>query len=52
MTLARRFSAPIVPLHIRARNSWLFYALSQLSHELRDITLFHELLNKEDRLSS
>jgi len=50
VTLARKFAAPIVPMHIRSRNSWLFYALSQLSHELRDVTLFHELLNKEGRL--
>jgi putative hemolysin len=46
VTLARKFDAPIVPLHLRARNSALFYALSQVSHELRDVTLFHELLNK------
>lgn len=49
VTLARRFGAPILPLHIRARNSWAFYALSQISHELRDVTLFHELLNKRGR---
>jgi putative hemolysin len=46
VTIARKFGAPILPLHIRARNSALFYALSQVSRELRDITLFHELLNK------
>ena len=49
VTLARRFEAPILPVHIRARNSWLFYALSQVSAELRDVTLFHELLNKRGR---
>ena len=49
VTLARKFEAPILPLHIRARNSWQFYALSQVSHELRDVTLFHELLNKRGR---
>jgi putative hemolysin len=49
VTLARKFEASILPLHIRARNSWQFYALSQLSHELRDVTLFHELLNKRGR---
>ena len=49
VTLARKFDAPILPLHIRARNSWLFYALSQVSHELRDVTLFRELLNKGGR---
>ena len=46
VTVARRFGAPIVPLHIRGRNSALFYLLSLLSRELRDVTLFHELLNK------
>jgi putative hemolysin len=46
VTLARKFKAPILPIHIRARNSALFYGLSQVSHELRDVTLFHELLNK------
>lgn len=50
VSVARKFDAPIVPLHIRSRNSWMFYALSQLSHELRDVTLFHELLNKRGRL--
>jgi putative hemolysin len=50
VTVARKFDALILPLHIRSRNSWLFYALSQLSHELRDVTLFHELLNKRGRL--
>ncbi|HEX6015928.1 MAG TPA: 1-acyl-sn-glycerol-3-phosphate acyltransferase [Geminicoccaceae bacterium] len=49
VTIARKFEAPILPLHIRARNSWQFYALSQVSHELRDVTLFHELLNKRGR---
>ena len=46
ISLARRFRAPILPLHLRARNSALFYALSQVSTELRDVTLFHELLDK------
>jgi putative hemolysin len=46
VTVARRFGAPIVPLHIRGRNSWLFYVLSLISRELRDVTLFHEILNK------
>lgn len=46
LNLARRFDAPLLPLTIRARNSALFYAFSQVSSELRDITLFNELLNK------
>lgn len=47
--LARRFGVPIVPMRIEARNSVLFYLLSQLGRELRDITLFHELVNKRGR---
>lgn len=48
--LARRFGVPIVPMRIEARNSVLFYLLSQLGRELRDITLFHELVNKRGQL--
>lgn len=45
--LARKYGAPVVPLKIRARNSWLYYFFSRVNGELRDITLFHELLNKK-----
>jgi len=44
--LARKQGAPILPLNLDAWNSWLFYFFSELNGELRDITLFHELLNK------
>ncbi len=47
--LARRFDVPIVPMRILARNSALFYIFSQLGRELRDITLFHELIDKRRR---
>lgn len=46
-TLARRFSLPVIPVHIRARNSVLFYLLDAIHPTLRDITLFHETLNKD-----
>ena len=49
VSLARRYDLPIVPLTISARNSGLFYLLSRLSNELRDMTVFHELLNKRGR---
>ncbi len=45
-TLARRHRLPIVPINIRARNSALFYLFDALHPTLRDITLFHETLNK------
>ncbi len=46
LSLARKHRAPIAPIGVSARNSRLYYALSQMSGELRDITLFNELLNK------
>jgi putative hemolysin len=44
---ARKYECPVVPVHIRARNSWLYYWFRSLNQELRDITLFNELLNKK-----
>lgn len=49
VSLARRHGVPIVPMHIAARNSPLFYFFSRISEQLRDITLFHEVLNKRGR---
>ncbi len=46
---ARKYDCPIVPAHIEARNSWLYYWFWKLNTELRDITLFHELLNKKGK---
>ena len=44
--LARKQNAPILPLNLDAWNSRLYYLFCKLNGELRDITLFHELLNK------
>ncbi len=44
--LARKFDLPVIPLNIRARNSSLFYLFDLIHPTLRDITLFHETLNK------
>ncbi len=44
--MARKFRLPVVPLHITARNSALFYLFDRIHPTLRDITLFHEVLNK------
>ncbi|GAA0870771.1 GNAT family N-acetyltransferase [Brevundimonas basaltis] len=46
-SLARKYNAPIVPVHVAGPNSRLFHAFDRVSPELRDITLFHELLNKK-----
>ena len=45
--IARKFGLPVVPCHIRARNSAMFYAFDAIHPSLRDITLFHETLNKD-----
>lgn len=46
---ARKYDCPVVPVHIEARNSWLYYWFWKINSELRDITLFHELLNKKGK---
>ena len=46
---ARKYDCAIVPAHIEARNSALYYWFWNLNTELRDITLFHELLNKKGK---
>lgn len=46
VSLARKHKAPVQPLNLQASNSRLYYFFSKLNGELRDITLFHELLNK------
>ncbi len=45
--IARKFNLPVIPVNIRARNSALFYLFDLIHPTLRDITLFHETLNKD-----
>ncbi|HKK98451.1 MAG TPA: lysophospholipid acyltransferase family protein [Marivita sp.] len=45
--LARKFELPVIPIHMQARNSALFYLFDAIHPTLRDITLFHETLNKD-----
>ncbi|MCK0094008.1 lysophospholipid acyltransferase family protein [Yoonia sp. F2084L] len=44
--IARKFDLPVIPVNIQARNSALFYLFDLIHPTLRDITLFHETLNK------
>lgn len=48
--LARKYDLPILPVHMKARNSGLFYWFAKWSTELRDMTVFYELLNKQGDL--
>lgn len=45
-SLARKYAAPVVPIHMAGPYSRLFHLFARFSPELRDITLFHEMLNK------
>ena len=49
VALARRYRVPIVPVSMTSRNSGFFYFVSTRSTELRDMTVFHELLNKKHK---
>lgn len=48
VTLARKHDVGIIPAHISGPFPLLFHMFDLISHELRDITLFHELLNKKN----
>ena len=45
-SMARKYDAPVVPMHVTGPYSRLFHLFDRFSRELRDVTLFHELLNK------
>lgn len=44
VAIAQRHGLPIVPINIKARNSLLYYLLFFCHTELKDLTLFRELL--------
>jgi putative hemolysin len=49
ITLARKQDVPILPVNVQSRNSGLFYWFANWNTELRDMTVFHELLNKRGK---
>lgn len=49
VTLARKQNVPILPVNVCSRNSGLFYWFANWNTELRDMTVFHELLNKRGK---
>ena len=49
MSVADRYGAPVIPVHVAGPYATLFHLFDRFSGELRDITLFHELLNKQGR---
>jgi putative hemolysin len=49
VSLPRKQGVPILPVNVRSRNSGLFYWFANWNTELRDMTVFHELLNKRGK---
>jgi putative hemolysin len=49
VSIARKYAAPVLPIHLSGPWSTLFHLFHRVSPELRDVTLFHELLNKQGR---
>ena len=49
VTLARRYELPTIPLHVAGPYAFWFHLFDKFSRELRDMTLFHELLNKRGK---
>jgi putative hemolysin len=48
-SVARKYDAPILPVHVAGPWPTLFHLFDGVSGELRDVTLFHELLNKQGK---
>ncbi|MEZ6023369.1 MAG: 1-acyl-sn-glycerol-3-phosphate acyltransferase [Hyphomonadaceae bacterium] len=48
-SLARKYNLPILPVHMSGPYAFWFHTFAKVSAELRDITLFHELLNKQGK---
>jgi putative hemolysin len=48
-SLARKYDLPVLPCHVAGPYAFWFHTFSAISQELRDITLFHELLNKQGK---
>lgn len=48
--LIQKNGLPAIPLHIDARNSWVYYLFSMFHDELRDLTRFHEIQDKRNRI--
>jgi putative hemolysin len=49
LSVALKYEAPVVPVHVAGPWAALFHFFDRFSPELRDVTLFHELLNKRGR---
>lgn len=49
LRFAKRAQAPIIPIHIKGRNSWLFYAVSLIYKPMAALLLAHEMFANRNR---
>ena len=46
--LSKKYNAPIIPFHMTGHNSLFYYFLDIFNEELKNISLFSELVNKKE----
>ena len=49
LSFARRSEAPVIPMHIKGENTILYYLTWYINTELKDMTVFRELVRKAKR---
>jgi putative hemolysin len=49
LTFAITTKSPILPIHIKAKNSWLFYTVSAINKRISTILLSNEMFNQRDK---
>ncbi len=49
LSFARRNEVPVIPMHIKGENTLFYYVTWYINTELKDMTLFREIVKKEGR---
>ena len=49
LSFARRNEVPVIPMHIKGENTAFYYVTWYINTELKDMTLFREIVKKEGR---
>jgi putative hemolysin len=49
LTFALNSKSPILPIHIKAKNSWLFYTVSAINKKISTLLLSNEMFNKQNK---
>jgi putative hemolysin len=49
LTFAINSKSPILPIHIKAKNSWFFYTVSAINKKISTLLLSNEMFNKQNK---